>query len=487
MDTVGGITYFGEVTLKGKKVRFGIKDADRLERMCLIGRNDAGREWHIVNSVLADAERGRGVLVLDGFGKLSEMLIERLPVEARERLVYLDPSDAEYPFAFNALVAFRALPEEAALPLLSDAIASLYRAKTSPLIEWAARFLYRNESATFIALYELTAEPYMRDRTFGTDAALQKEFESLLANDAETADAVRQNGRYLAKDTLVRNLIGQIESKLDFEQFQAGMIIVLDLSRIRMFPTRIAPLSRLFVHALRAHAAHLNDTPALYIHECLRAFSESDVTRLFSERTIMTLLSDSATTEADWNLRKVALSRSGTVIAYAPSGEEATDAAELFFPYVTIEDLEKLESEESVVMLAIDSVRSRPFFARTLPIKGRESVSYHDIQMFSRNRYATSRRSVDTIFAKRYAPPSREARPGTDPGSFSNAFRSIFARNAQGGTRPPGAPAAPLPPPPSRIPPPPPPPPKADANKKPAEIPEEELKKMLHVDPMPEK
>lgn len=474
MNWGNGLTVLGETSLKGQPVRFGIKDHDRLDDIALLGKTGQ-RMPYLVSLALQDVARGTGVLLIDVTGEAAETFVERLDPEARKRLVYLDPSDAEYPFSWNALDAYRALGENGvkALHLL---IASLYRAPWSPLLVRIAELMLGNKEATLLSPYELIAEAPMRDVYLPQGEAARAEFDALLETEAECADAVRANGRYLAKDTLVRNLLGQAQSKFDIRELSEGGVFVLDLSRIRMFPTRIGPLARLFAYSARATAS---EPAALYLNEALRTLSENDVEHLLGERTLAVTFSESLLPPTD-PVRKKALARAGSVVSFSPNLADTALAESVFFPYVSASDLEKLDSREMAMMLAIDSVRSRPFFAKSAPLPPRQNISYQDVQVASREAFATSRHALDTAFRKKYAPPA-PAKPA-DPG-FSNAFRSIFAKSANGAGGPPPAGQAPRPAAPQSSAKP---APKADVNKEPAEISEEELKKMLYVTPLEE-
>jgi hypothetical protein len=472
-----GVTLLGDTMRKGQNVRFGIKDADRLFDVALLGKAKE-RIQFMTTLALQDAARGTGVLLIDLTGELSEFFTERLDMSARKRLIYLDPSDAEYPFSWNPLEDYRALGEDAA-PRLTRLLTSLYRSKESPLFAFLAAWMLDRNDATLLSAYELVAEAPLRDKLMPKDDAHRAELDSLMNSETEAAEAIRGNGRYLAKDTLVRNLLGQSASKFNIAELDDGAIIVLDLSRIRMFPTRIAPLARLFSHAARAT---LETPAAVYWNECLRTFSQADVDHILTDRVLAVTFSESLLSPED-PVRKTALARAGTVVAFSPNANDLALTESLFFPYISASDIEKLEEGEMTLMLTIDSVRSRPFFARAAVPPPRQNVSYQDVQVASRAEYATSRHAVDQGFIKKYAPPPAP-KPG-DTGSFSNAFRSIFAKGAAGGATPPPAPgaASPLPKSPAQAsaskqe-------PKADVNKKPAEISEEELKKMLYVTPI---
>ncbi len=409
MDWGGGITYLAETRLKGKTVRFGIKDADRLSTVCLVGRAGSGRAHFLANMALQDIARGAGILVLDGGGNLTQTLLERLPESARERLIVLDPSDGEHPFSWNPLDDFHSLSSETAPALLSETLASIYQIQNGPVLAFAASAMLSRKGATLLFLYEAVTDAKARDRFFPAKSPAREEFESLLAASPDSSSAITENGRYLAKDALMRNLIGQRASKFTLgalkeglpaaqgSMAQAGSIVVVDFSRIRMFPTRATPLVRLFLSVARAHASKQAPVP-LYVHDCLRYLSQEDLDRALLDRGIALTVSDTAHGEEDGAMRTTLLHRAGSVAAFAPHEADMPFVERVFYPYVAPEELEKLEEGQMSVVLAIDSVRSRPFFANALPPAERTGVSYQDLSLASRNTYTTSRLAVDKLF-----------------------------------------------------------------------------------------
>lgn len=477
MDWGSGITYIGNTSFKGRDVNFGVKDADRLQHISLFGKTGSGRTAFLTSMILQDIKRGVGTVVLDAVGNLTELLLERLDESARARLVYVDPSDAEYPFSWNPFEDVRALPEERAIPLLAQYYVSIYRLRPSPLTDFFAEQAFRRPEATLLSLYDVVTDLSSRDRFFSPESAERARFEETLQSSQEAVETVKRNGRYLAKDTLMRNILGQRVSKFSLRSLAEGAIIIVDLSRVRMFPTRFTPSVRLFAHGVRINSVMTPTPPALYVHDCIRAFSDRDIEWFYTEHTIAGTVSDSVFVEEDKDFREKTMARAGSVIAFSPATYDEPLIERVFFPYIGTEDFHKLDAGELAVALTIDSVRSRPFFAKALPIPSRENVSYHDIQVFSRAKHSTPRHLVDQLFIKRKDAPSKD---GADPGAFSSAFRSIFAKGAQGaGTPPTGAlpqanastavKTAPKPA-------------VADIDKEPEEISEDELKQMLHVD-----
>ncbi len=69
----------------------------------LVGATGSGKSTLICNLVLDDIAHGRGVVVIDPKGDLVGDLLERLPERALDRLVLLDPDEADAPPALNVL------------------------------------------------------------------------------------------------------------------------------------------------------------------------------------------------------------------------------------------------------------------------------------------------------------------------------------------------------------------------------------------------
>jgi energy-coupling factor transporter ATP-binding protein EcfA2 len=77
--------------------------ADARHHTHVIGATGSGKSTLLVNLILADANSGRGVVVLDPKGDLVTDVLSRLPAEAGSRLVLLDPSETDAPAALNVL------------------------------------------------------------------------------------------------------------------------------------------------------------------------------------------------------------------------------------------------------------------------------------------------------------------------------------------------------------------------------------------------
>lgn len=493
MDWGGKVTSLGTTTLKDRSVSFGIKDGDRTKHFCVLGREGSGRPELVTQLILQDIRRGLGTLILDGSGTVTPLVLERLQGGEAERLIFLDPSDAEYPYAWNPLDDVKRLPAKERHDALVSLIAAIYQVPPSPLVTMTAEALLAKSETTLISFFELVTTVEARKKFFTNGEAVLKSFDAALAAEAETVKAVSEQGRYSGRDTLIRNLLGQKESKFTMEALEKGQIVIVDFSKIRMFPTRMNPLVRVFVRAAWIAARAAPAPIPLYLYDCLRYLDDEGIDRAFGDTKLAITVADTIAQEADRERREKALARCGAVASFATHPSDRSLIERAFYPYADSDDLSSMGRGEMIVALTIDAVRTRAFFARMAPLGARANISSQDLILGARGKYALSRTEVDTSFST--GKKNDTDGKGPKDGSFSDAFRNIFAKRA-GGVTPPDPspePEAKKPEPSGEA------APGQKAAKKPAgasagkdgasasdpvEVPEEDLKAMLYVRPV---
>lgn len=497
MDWGSKVTYIGATTLKERTVNFGIKDADRTKHFSILGRTGSGRGDMLVSMALQDIERGLGVVLLDATGVSATKLMERIGPEHQERLVFLDPSDGEYPYSWNLLDDIRALPEQERQKALSETIAHVFNVSPSPCVDVAASALLARTDTALLSFHSLVTDPAFREKFFEKDESGKKHFGKELACVPDLVAALEGEGKYIAKDTLVRNLIGQQTSKFTLGPLARGQIVIVDFSHIRIYPTRMSPLVRTFVDAARFAASTSASPVALYLHDAIRYLTEGEIDAAFAPQAKLAVtIADTVQQEADQDRRLYALSRVASVASFAAHAADRSLIERAFYPFAEAEELIKLDPREFIITLTIDGVRKKPFFATALPPHEKKNIAYQDIVVAARQSYTTPRSRIDIAFAGEGdgAGKGKKGPPGAGtPKGFQDAFKSIFAKQAERAkqqassgdeTKSPQAPAAGetggktaggggAPPPPA-----------SPAPEK-REVPERALKQMLYVAPIP--
>jgi hypothetical protein len=88
----------------GPRTRIGISLPDCRYHLHALGPTGTGKTTLLMNMILADVEAGRGVAAFDpAKGDLIRDLLDRLPKEAGDRLVLIDPDETSAPPAINLL------------------------------------------------------------------------------------------------------------------------------------------------------------------------------------------------------------------------------------------------------------------------------------------------------------------------------------------------------------------------------------------------
>lgn len=97
------INYFGETDFRGKRIRFGIKSEDRAKHIYIIGKTGMGKSTLLENMVIQDIRNGEGLAFVDPHGKSAEFLLDFVPRERLEDVVYFAPFDLDHPISFNIM------------------------------------------------------------------------------------------------------------------------------------------------------------------------------------------------------------------------------------------------------------------------------------------------------------------------------------------------------------------------------------------------
>ena len=87
----------------GHEVAFGISEYDRRHHLYTIGKSGTGKTTLLRNLILQDIEAGRGVGVIDPHGDLATDILDHIPRNRIEDVVYFNPADLEYPIGLNLL------------------------------------------------------------------------------------------------------------------------------------------------------------------------------------------------------------------------------------------------------------------------------------------------------------------------------------------------------------------------------------------------
>lgn len=223
----------GHNTHNGNEKEVSVTPALRLRHTHIIGSTGTGKSTALLSFIIQDMYIGNGVAVLDPHGDLIEAILPYVPENRISDVVIIDPSDTDFPVAFNILSAHSEMEKEL---LSSDLVAIFRRMSTS----WGDQmnsvfanaiiaFLESTECGTLIDLRKFLIEKGYREQFLKTvqDPHIvyywQKEYP--LLKSSSIGSILTRLDAFLRPKT-IRNMVSQ-KKGLDFSRFLDEQKIVL--------------------------------------------------------------------------------------------------------------------------------------------------------------------------------------------------------------------------------------------------------------------
>lgn len=116
-------TPIGLSNFRGSTEEFGIQPADRARHTYIIGKTGMGKSTLLENMLYSDIMSGRGIALIDPHGDLADTILANIPKSRTNDIVLFDPSDTEYPIAFNMLDN----PNPELRPIVASGLVSIFK------------------------------------------------------------------------------------------------------------------------------------------------------------------------------------------------------------------------------------------------------------------------------------------------------------------------------------------------------------------------
>jgi len=439
------ITYFGRTTYRGEMIKFGIKTDDRRRHMYIIGKSGTGKTTLIENLVVSDINNGFGVGFVDPHGDSVEKVLDCIPPGRINDVIYFNPSDVEYPIAFNILESVN--PEHK--HLVASGMMQVFK-KIWPDV-WSARMEYILNN-TILSLLDYPGSTMLGVNRMLSDKEFRKkvveklkdpiiksfwvdEFAKYTDRLAVEATASIQNkvGQFLSA-SVIRNIIGQVKSTIDMRDIMDnGKILLCNLSKGRIGEDNSGLLGGMIITKLQLAAMERVDIPTekrkdfiLYVDEFQNFANPSFATILSEARKyhLSLVLAHQYIEQLDETVEAAVFGNIGTLIVMRIGATDAEELVKEFTPYFIEEDLVNLQNFHFYIKLMIDGAASKPFSAIGLPPIAVETESEEKIIEVSRERYAVKRDIIEDKIARWISKKDEERKTETE--RFDRARPSAF-------------------------------------------------------------
>jgi len=433
------INYIGETNFRNIRKKFGIKLDDRRRHIYIIGKTGMGKTALLTNMAVQDIQNGFGLAFVDPHGEAAEDLLDYVPKERIQDVVYFNPSDIEWPIGFNIME----VKDPEARHLIASGLMGVFK-KIWPDV-WSARMEYilhncilallEYPNSTLLGINRVLADIDYRRRVIEkiTDPVVKsfwtQEFARYTQRYEVEATAAIQNkvGQFIA-NPLIRNIIGQVKSTIDMRKIMdEKKILIVNLSKGKMGEANSALLGALVITKLYLAAMSRVDIPEeqrsdffLYVDEFQNFATESFVHILSEARKyrLSLTLAHQYIAQMEEKVRDAVFGNVGTIIAFRVGAEDAEYLEKEFAPVITQEDLVNLPKYNIYIKLMIS--------AETLsPLPKLEHSFKNDIIEYSRKTYAHPREEVEKMIAHWAEPVRKEKKEKREEGiSLAEAVKS---------------------------------------------------------------
>jgi type IV secretory pathway TraG/TraD family ATPase VirD4 len=419
------ITILGVTNFRNERKKFGIKTDDRRRHVYIVGKTGMGKTALLLNMAIQDILAGKGIGFIDPHGEAAEMLLDYVPSRRINDVVYFNPADLDYPIAFNVMEKVN--PEDR--HLIASGLMGVFK-KIWPDV-WSARMEYilnntvlallEYPNSTLLGINRMLADPEYRKKVVERigDPVVKSFWVNEFARytqryEVEATAAIQNKVGQFISNPLIRNIIGQVKSKIDMREIMdEGKILIANLSKGKIGEDNSRLLGGLLITKIYLAAMSRVDIPEekrrdfyLYVDEFQNFATESFVGILSEARKYrlnLTLahqyiaqLEEMTPTGKSTKVRDAVFGNVGTIIAFRVGAEDAEYLEKEFSPEFEAQDLINLAKYNIYIKLLIDGVASRPFSAETLPLPQRkESSNKEKIIKVSRERYGTSKKVVE--------------------------------------------------------------------------------------------
>jgi len=413
------ITIFAETNFRNSNVKFGIKTDDRRRHMYFIGKTGMGKSTVLENMIIQDIQDGKGVCVVDPHGDLVEKVINFVPKQRINDVIYFNPADLDFPIGFNVLEQVDASQRHLVVSGLIGVFQKIWADSWGPRLEYvlhhAISALLEYPGSTLLGIMRMLTDKSFRKKVVEklSDPVVKafwlEEYSKYPDRFQAEAIAPIQNkvGRFLSS-ALIRNILGQVRSSFSMRDIMDSQkILLLNLSKGRVGEDNSALLGAMMITKIQLAAMSRVDTPEeerkdfyLYVDEFQNFATESFANILSEARKyrLNLIIAHQYIEQVEENVQAAVFGNVGTLVVFRVGAADAEFLEKEFFPTFTQEDLVNLSKFEIYIKLMIDGITSEAFSARTLPpvpLTEENLDTKNKIIAVTRERYAKPREIIE--------------------------------------------------------------------------------------------
>ena len=443
--------FLGTNEFRGNQKAIYLDDDNRRRHMYVIGQTGMGKSVFLENIAFQDMCDGRGFAFIDPHGDAVEALLQRVPEERIDDVIYFDPADIEHPVGMNM---FECTSEDQKDFIVQEGISmlqSLFDPNNQGFFGPRGQHMFRNAAlllmadpagATFIDIPQcFTDAEFVKSKLkYVTDKAVYdywtKEFPaSQKSNDAgEVITWFASKWGPFLSNTIMRNTLGQVKSGFNIREIMDNKkIFLVNLSKGRLGDINANLLGMIFVMKFQQAAMSRQDIPedqrkdfCLYVDE-FQNFATDSFESILSEARkyrLNLIVANQFMTQLTDKIREALLGNVGTIICGRVGVTDADLMVKAFTPTFTAEDLTKTPNHAAVCKVMIFGMPSAPFTMKLpAPMGEPNEELMNSLKAYSATKFGKTRAEVEKEIEDRWN-AAEKAKNSEKPETSSRASKS---------------------------------------------------------------
>ena len=413
------LTPVWKTNFRGTDMSFGMWPNDRRRHVYIIWKTWMGKSVLLENMIIDDIKKGRWVAVIDPHGDLAEAVIGHIPKSRTNSTIIFDPSDTEWPIAFNMLEDVK--PEHR--PLVASGLVWIFKKifgdSWGPRLEHILRntvlSLIEYPNTTLISIPLMLTSDVFRNKVVNkiSDPIVKKfwthEFAKMAPNQkVEAAGPILNKVWQFLSSSILRNVLWQAKNTFNIRWAMDNQkIVIVNLSKWKIGEDASALLWAMMVTKFQMDAMARADMAEkdrkdfyLYVDEFQNFATDSFATILSEARKykLNLVMANQYIDQMQESVRWAVFGNVWSIISFQVGYHDSTILKEVLWADITESDLTNLAKYRIYLKQLIDGMPSQIFSANTFPPHSKNAEAfesrYNKILSVSREKYSKSRLTV---------------------------------------------------------------------------------------------
>lgn len=371
-----GSVYLGVNEYRGITRPIYMQPKDRRRHFYYVGKTGSGKTVMLQHMILQDIRNGQGLAFLDPHGDAVEWLLDRIPPERVEDLIYFNPADYERPVGINILEWYTEVDKHIVVNGLLGLMNKLFdpnnQGITGPRFEQAVRnacltVMSIKGTGLMEAMLVLQNDEYAKKYfPYISDDVVMRYWTEQIAKTQEFHKSevlgyiVSKFDRFLT-NKMMRNIVAQSKSGFDFRKaMDSQKIILVNLSKGLMGEENSQFMGLLLIPKLLQAAMSRADIPEdqrkdffLYVDE-FQNFATPDFAQILSEARkykLNLVVANQYIAQMSDQIRDAVFGNAGSIGSFKVGVNDAQYLANEFDPIFNQNDLINLENLNMYIKL----------------------------------------------------------------------------------------------------------------------------------------